>query len=197
MPAMAGQRVAAHQAGAGGEPLAQPHPVDEGKVDLTSSIRRHCWNEVHANRSDTAMGGFGLGHLPIQSLQLPSFTSINTGFLGWYRGIMQVLLTIFTVGIMPIPLIALAVWAHRHNGKKWRSKIDAELQEALHGLGVDDYTLIVDKLTAPSTDTTADVYRILHNSEGRYFLFIKIGSSPGVLRPLSKDRALLAAQLNE
>lgn len=109
---------------------------------------------------------------------------------------MEALLKIFAIGVMPILAIALAVLAYRHNMRKWRSKIDAELQAALSGLGVDGYTLIVDKLTSPSTDRTADVYRILHNDQGRYFLFIKTGEHPGVLKPLTKERALLAAQMN-
>ncbi|GAB7530269.1 hypothetical protein PS3A_26800 [Pseudomonas sp. 3A(2025)] len=109
---------------------------------------------------------------------------------------MQTLLKIFATGVMPILAVALAVLAYRHNMKKWRSKIDAELQTALSGLGVGAYTLIVDKLTAPSTNTTADVYRILHDDQDRYFLFIKIGEHPGVLKPLTKERALLAAQMN-
>ncbi|KQQ68145.1 hypothetical protein ASF84_03150 [Pseudomonas sp. Leaf127] len=109
---------------------------------------------------------------------------------------MDVLLTIFASGVMPILAIALVVWAYRHNLKKWRSTIDAQLQVALSGQGVDAYTLIVDKLTPPGTNRTADVYRILHDNQDRYFLFIKTGEHPGVLKPLTRERALLAASMN-
>lgn len=109
---------------------------------------------------------------------------------------METLLNIFAAGVMPLLAIALVVLAYRHNMKKWRSKIDAELQAALSRLGVGAYTLVVDKLTSPSTDRTADVYRILHDDQGRYFLFIKTGEHPAVLKPLTRERALLAAQMN-
>lgn len=108
---------------------------------------------------------------------------------------MDTLLTVFAAGVMPIMAIVLAVLVYRHNMKKWRSRIDAELQTALNNLGVFAYTLIVDKLTSPSTDRTADVYRILHDDHDHYFLFMKIGEHPAVLKPLSKERALLAAQI--
>ena len=109
---------------------------------------------------------------------------------------MDTLFTIFAAGVMPIMAIVLAVLAYRHNMKKWRSRIDAELQTALEKLGVSAYILIVDKLTSPSTDRTADVYRILHDDQDHYFLFMKIGEQPAVLKPLSKERALLAARMN-
>lgn len=109
---------------------------------------------------------------------------------------METLLKIFSAGVMPILAIVLAVLAYRHNMKKWRSKIDAELQTALSELGVDCFTLIVDKLTSPSTNRTADVYRILHDDQDRYYLFIKTGEHPGVLKSLTRERALLAAQMN-
>ncbi|WP_109514340.1 hypothetical protein [Pseudomonas ovata] len=109
---------------------------------------------------------------------------------------MHTLFTIFAAGVMPILAIALAILAYRHNMKKWRFRIDAELQAALNGQGIEAYTLIVDKLTPPGTNRTADVYRILHDGQGRYFLFIKTAEHPGVLKPLTQERALLAARMN-
>ncbi len=109
---------------------------------------------------------------------------------------METLLKTFASGIMPILAIILLGLAYRHNRNKWRSKIDAELQTALSRLGVDCYTLIVDKLTSPSPSRTADVYRILHDDRDRYYLFIKAGQHPGVLKLLPKEQALLAARMN-
>ncbi|WP_430303214.1 hypothetical protein [Pseudomonas sp. DC418] len=109
---------------------------------------------------------------------------------------METLLKTLASGVTPLLAIALVFLAYRHNMKKWRSKIDAELQAALSGLGVDCYTLIVDKLTSPSTNRTADVYRILHDDQDRYYLFIKTGEHPGVLKPLPKERALSAAKMH-
>ncbi len=66
----------------------------------------------------------------------------------------------------------------------------------LEHLGVTTYTLLVDKLTSPSTDRTAQVYRILLGERGDYDLVMSIGEQPGLLKPLSKERALLAVRVN-
>ncbi|WP_288649594.1 hypothetical protein [Pseudomonas sp. UBA5568] len=54
----------------------------------------------------------------------------------------------------------------------------------------------MDKLTSPSTDRTAQVYRILLGERGDYDLVMSIGEQPGLLKPLSKERALLAVRVN-
>lgn len=109
---------------------------------------------------------------------------------------MDNVLTVFASGVMPILAIAFAIWAYRYNSKRWRLKVDAELQSALSDLGVDAYTLIVDTLTPPNAERSANVYRLLHDEHERYFLFMKVGGQPGVLKSLSKERALLAAKMN-
>lgn len=53
---------------------------------------------------------------------------------------MDRLLTTLAAGVMPILVIVLAVLAYRHNMKKWRSGIDAELQASLSQLGVGTHT---------------------------------------------------------
>ncbi|MDH0618822.1 hypothetical protein F477_03562 [Pseudomonas sp. URIL14HWK12:I3] len=109
---------------------------------------------------------------------------------------MNSLLTFFAAAVLPLLAIALTVMAHRHVMQKWRAKIDTELAQALSTLGVTTYTLLVDKLTSPSTDRTAQVYRILLGERGDYYLFMNIGEQPGLLKPLSKERALLAVRVN-
>ncbi|MBA5708390.1 hypothetical protein DT037_15165 [Pseudomonas fulva] len=109
---------------------------------------------------------------------------------------MNILVTFFAAAVMPLLAISLTVMSHRHVMKKWRAKIDTELADALSTLGVTRYTLLVDKLTSPSTDRTAQVYRILRGERGDHYLFMKIGDQPGLLKPLSKERALLAVRVN-
>ncbi|EST16223.1 hypothetical protein EDP1_3945 [Pseudomonas putida S610] len=104
--------------------------------------------------------------------------------------------TFFAVAVMPLLAIAVTVMAHRHVMEKWRAKVDTELAQALSALGVTTYTLLVDKLTSPSTNRTAQVYRILIGERGDYFLFMKTGEQPGLLKPLSKEQALLAVRVN-
>lgn len=75
-----------------------------------------------------------------------------------------------------------------------RRQLDDEFAAALGAQGIQHWALLVDKVTLPSTDRTAEVYRIVRADTGRHFLYTKIGSAKGVLMPLSRERALQAAR---
>ncbi|WP_144938209.1 hypothetical protein [Pseudomonas alabamensis] len=76
-----------------------------------------------------------------------------------------------------------------------RRQLDDEFAAALGAQGIQHWTLLVDKVTLPSPDRTAEVYRIVQADAGRHFLYTKIGSAKGVLMPLSRERALQAARM--
>lgn len=97
---------------------------------------------------------------------------------------------------LPYLLLAALLIVIFHARKRGREKLNAEFRTALGALDIERYELLVDKMTTPSTDRTAEVYRIVRDSQDRYFLYTKIGSSAGVLQPLSKERALLAVKVN-
>lgn len=100
------------------------------------------------------------------------------------------------VELLPYLLLAALLAVMFYARKRGRDKLDAEFRTALGALNIEHYELLVDKVTTPSTDRTAELYRIVRDSQDHYFLYTKIGSSPGLVQPLSKERALLAVQVN-
>lgn len=98
--------------------------------------------------------------------------------------------------LLPCLLLAALIAVIFYARKRGKEKLDVEFRAALATLNIEQYELLVDKVVTPSTDRTAEVYRIVRNSQDNYFLYLKIGSSPGVLKPLSKERAMLAVQAN-
>lgn len=76
-----------------------------------------------------------------------------------------------------------------------RRQLEDEFATTLSAQGIQQWTLLVDKVTLPSTDRTAEVYRIVQADAGRHFLYTKTGSAAGVLMPLSRERALQATRV--
>jgi len=92
--------------------------------------------------------------------------------------------------------IAIVVHIGSRLGNPWLNDLEIEFQTALRNLGLEGCDFIVDRVVTPSGDKIAEVYRIFRDVNGRYFLIMKTGESPGVLKPLTKERALLAARLS-
>lgn len=92
--------------------------------------------------------------------------------------------------------IAIVVYIGSRLGNPWLDDLEIEFQAALRNLGLEGSDFIVDRVVTPSGDRIADVYRIFRDVNGHYFLFMKTGESLGVLKPLTKERALLAAKLS-
>lgn len=79
---------------------------------------------------------------------------------------------------------------------QWEADISADFQAALKRLRIVSYELLVDRTVAPSSNAHAEVYRILLDQDGRYFLYMLLDDATGVMKPLTKERALLAAKLS-
>lgn len=92
--------------------------------------------------------------------------------------------------------IAIVVCIASQLGNPWLDELEVEFQNALNRLGLKGCEFIVDRVVTPSGDRIAEVYRIFRDASGHYFLFMKTGESPGVLKPLTEERALLAARLS-
>ncbi|OCX23724.1 hypothetical protein BBI10_06840 [Pseudomonas graminis] len=54
----------------------------------------------------------------------------------------------------------------------------------------------MDRTVAPGYETAEAVYRILLDQDGRYFLYMLVEGTTGLIKPVSKERALIAAKLN-
>ncbi|WP_439851178.1 hypothetical protein ACTACG_07520 [Pseudomonas syringae] len=81
-------------------------------------------------------------------------------------------------------------------GNRWEAGIDADFQAALKNLHIVSYELLVDRTVAPSSNVYAEVYRILRDQDDRYFLYMLLDDAKGVMKPLTKERALLAVKMS-
>ncbi|MEE1990803.1 hypothetical protein QPL90_04665 [Pseudomonas syringae pv. syringae] len=94
-------------------------------------------------------------------------------------------------------LITLVVVILRvRGGSQWETGINADFQAALKNLHIVSYELLVDRTIAPGSNTYAEVYRILRDQDDRYFLYILLDDAKGVMKPLTKERALLAVKMS-
>jgi hypothetical protein len=102
--------------------------------------------------------------------------------------------TIKAAGLtLMIVITVILVWRYRD---PWHDEFEAEFKCALDRLNISDHELIIDRVISPRGGQNAEVYRILRDPDDRYFLFMQTGDSPGILKPLTKERALLAAKLS-
>jgi hypothetical protein len=102
--------------------------------------------------------------------------------------------TIKAAGLtLMIVITVILVWRYRD---PWRDEFEAEFKCALASLDISDHGFIIDRVISPRGGQIAEVYRILRDPNDRYFLFMQTGDSPGILKPLTKERALLAAKLS-
>lgn len=92
-----------------------------------------------------------------------------------------------------IVITVVLVWRYRD---PWHEEFESKFRLALASLDISDHELIIDRVISPRGGHVAEVYRILRDPDDRYFLFMQTGDSPGILKPLSKERALLAAKLS-
>jgi hypothetical protein len=92
-----------------------------------------------------------------------------------------------------IVITVVLVWRYRD---PWHEEFESKFRFALASLNISDHELIIDRVISPRGGQNAEVYRILRDPDDRYFLFMQTGDSPGILKPLTKERALLAAKLS-
>ena len=52
----------------------------------------------------------------------------------------------------------------------------------LDGPGIQGHEFVLNRVVTSSGDGIGNIYRILHDSDGRYFPFMKTGESPGALQ---------------
>ncbi|WP_195757176.1 hypothetical protein [Pseudomonas syringae] len=81
-------------------------------------------------------------------------------------------------------------------GNRWEAGINADFQAALKNLHIVSYELLVDRTVAPGSKVYAEVYRILRDQDDRYFLYMLLDDAKGVMKPLTKERALLAVKMS-
>lgn len=102
---------------------------------------------------------------------------------------------IFAVVSISLSLLIRLLFSLRST-KQWESDVSADFEAALSDMGISSHTFLVDRTVVPSYDASGGVYRILLDQEGRYFLYMSADGTTGLITPLSKERALIAAKMN-
>lgn len=80
--------------------------------------------------------------------------------------------------------------------RSWELKVEEDFNAALQRLNIAQHDVLKDRWVRPGPQRQGQLHRILHDRQGRYFLFIQIEHSQGVLTPLGKAQALLAVKMN-
>ncbi|MGN9498007.1 hypothetical protein ACTMQ1_24005 [Pseudomonas syringae pv. aptata] len=93
-------------------------------------------------------------------------------------------------------LMLLVVIFSVRGANRWEAGINSDFQAALKSLHIVSYELLVDRTVSPNSNRYAEVYRILRDQDDRYFLYMLLDDAKGVLKPLTKERALLAAKMS-
>ena len=93
-------------------------------------------------------------------------------------------------------LISFCLFTKVRQARQWKLDIATDFEAALASMQISTYDLLVSRSKAPTRQQPPEVYRILRDEHGRYFLYLHSGVSPGIFQPLTEDRALLAARMN-
>lgn len=90
----------------------------------------------------------------------------------------------------------LSIMWHMNNIRRWETSTRQDFEQALKRLNIEDYQLLVERSVTPGSRRQGNIYCILHDQAENYFFYQRIGNDQGVLKPLTKERALLAAKMN-
>ncbi|WP_110973153.1 hypothetical protein [Pseudomonas huaxiensis] len=91
-----------------------------------------------------------------------------------------------------IGAIAITGYISARRIRERQRSVADEFAAALKRQGVGDHEILQEQITPASLMELLQVRRILRDSQGNHYLYIHISDSPGVLRPLTRERALLA-----
>lgn len=103
--------------------------------------------------------------------------------------------SIFEFAGFALILLIVVIFSVR-GANRWEAGINANFQAALKNLQIVSYELLVDRTVSPSSNRYAEVYRILRDQDDRYFLYMLLDDAKGVLKPLTKERALIALKMS-
>jgi len=101
----------------------------------------------------------------------------------------------FAVAGIGLPLLIQFIFSMRST-KQWESDVNADFEAALRRMSIDSYEFLVDRTVPPGSESSGGIYRILIDQDGRYFLYMLVEDTTGLITPLSKERALIAARMH-
>lgn len=103
---------------------------------------------------------------------------------------------LFTASFLLFAFI-LALLLSRHSLRTWKRQVNTDFEAALNRLNIGTHEILLEKIKPPGRNQLGEVYRILRTYTGQHFLYLYIPGSPGVIQPLSEERALVAVKVNK
>jgi len=92
-------------------------------------------------------------------------------------------------------IVLLSGWLTRlawRRMRKLNDAIDSEFEAALRRNNIVSHEVLLDRTSRGGGQGLTQVHRILLDDNGQYYLYVHISDSPGVIKALSQERALLA-----
>lgn len=102
------------------------------------------------------------------------------------------LLCIATLISMPFLIFLFSRLDYRIS-RQMQIDLKRDFEATLEKFQIESYEVIVEGTSRGNSTNAFTVYRILFDNKGQYYLYQYVSWSPGVLKPLSRERALLAA----
>ncbi|MBV6286163.1 hypothetical protein [Pseudomonas aegrilactucae] len=93
-------------------------------------------------------------------------------------------------------VIFLSVVWRLGNTRRWELRVEEDLAAALQRFNIMQHDLLMDQVVRPGPSRMGQVYRILHDRQGHYFLYLHMQGHKGMLKPLTPEQALLAVKMN-
>ncbi|WP_343573130.1 hypothetical protein [Pseudomonas sp.] len=112
------------------------------------------------------------------------------------KGMLLLLLCAATIIGLPI-LIYLAVRADYRASKQMKIDLKRDFQSVLEEFQIGSYKVLVERTSHGHSTRVSEVYRIFHDDKGQYYFYQYISGHPGIVKLLSRERALLAAGAKE
>lgn len=95
-------------------------------------------------------------------------------------------LAIFAAIGVGLVLLVRAVFSLRGT-TRWESDVSAVFDAGLTRMHIHSYKFLVDRTVVPGYETSEAVYRILIDQDGRYFLYMLVEDTTGLMTPISRS----------
>ena len=108
------------------------------------------------------------------------------------------MLIILVLSVIFVPLgfaTFRSIQAHNRFAEQANLEMDQEFTNTLKAHRIQAHE-IVSEIVTPATDALhlCQVHRILFDDKGQYYFYIYYTGQPGILKPITQERALLAAE---
>ncbi|WP_207885530.1 hypothetical protein [Pseudomonas sp. 30_B] len=104
------------------------------------------------------------------------------------------LLVLGGAAVVGLPVLAvLALLTDYRIARQMKIDLTQDFQDTLDAFRIGTYEVLVERTSHGHANRVSEVYRIFFDNKGQYYLYQYVSGHRGILKPLSRERALLAA----